>query len=89
MTVGAVSQEEQLAHPLVLSYTPQRATRPGYGQSGRGIRVKANWFKVSLLGLHDCTGGHGQAVPALQMHACAHLPPKYEQRLAPGLTRRS
>lgn len=42
----AATPEEALGHPIQLAFTPQRAVRPGTGQAGRVIRVKANWFKV-------------------------------------------
>ncbi|KAL4452075.1 hypothetical protein ABPG75_007737 [Micractinium tetrahymenae] len=42
----AATQEEAMVHPLELAFTPTRAVRPGYGQAGRRVTVKANWFKV-------------------------------------------
>ncbi len=38
-----------MAHPLQLAFTPTRAVRPGFGQAGRRVNVKANWFKVGRI----------------------------------------
>lgn len=51
-----------MAHPLQLAFTPTRAVRPGFGQAGRRITVKANWFKVGL-GWGKRRSDNGRTVP--------------------------